>query len=191
MKRTIKTLALLGVAGATQAMTFNIISVTGTGSAGWNCAPFGSNGYEFSLPDDFIVGQSLTRFVDIHFQVTATAGFAIDHVYVSPVGSVRNGDISIVAKHYAGPQTYSSYDAAGGSIVGASGGDMPFAPIDSFFDVFVSIDLSTTNASNPTPYSKVTDITFQYTESLVPEPAALATLGLGISALFIRNRKRR
>lgn len=191
MKRTIKTLALLGVAGATQAMTFNIISVTGSGSAGWAGASFGSNGYEFSLPDHFIVGQSKSRFVDIHFEVTATAGYAMDHVYVSPVGSVRNGDIKIEAKHYAGPQTYSSTDVAGGSIVGASGGDMPFFPVDSFFDVFVSIDLSTTNASTPTPFSKVTDITFQYTESLVPEPAAMATLGLGLSALFIRNRKRR
>ncbi|KAA0240170.1 MAG: PEP-CTERM sorting domain-containing protein [Armatimonadetes bacterium] len=187
MRRTGLLLGALCAVSAAQAITFTPISITGPGSFGGTVGPFGSSGIEYTLPSLYVTGAGVNA-VTLHYQVTATAGHYLTSLTALPNGSARFATVDIVAAHNPGPQTLVMSQTAGGTLEALNSGTMNFAGQESFFDVFVDIDL--TNAGI-TSISKVSILSLTYTEQVVPEPASLLALGIGSVSLLRRRAKRR
>lgn len=199
MKRTLNTLAILAVACASQAMSFSSVSIVDPLSNGSDTnadwGSFGPNGLEFSLPGMNALLMGTVKKLEISFRVDATAGYQLDDVTVDVIGSLRHATSTVKATHTPGPQVLTlTQSEVAGNVDQISGGGMAFSPPESFFDVFVEISLENHFRNPPfaeVPFSKLTTFVIYYGESVVPEPASIAAIGIGMASLMFRSKKRR
>ena len=192
MKRTLSTLAILAMVGASQAITFTSISASGSGASTVTGSALGSNGETFMMPDFVQIRGAGATTLDLFFTVTATPGYYLTHVDVAPVGSVHKGSASGDTVHSPGAQTHSFNTTwVSGGAQNVTSDPMPLG-LDltgnkTSYTVKSHLELHTDILAFDS-FAKITLINFRYEEALVPEPATWLAISAGLALTLKRRR---
>lgn len=176
-------LGMIVPASGAYAITFSNILINNLPATG---TPFGPNGITFTIPNHFLVGIGFQT-LQIDYRVDATPGNFLTGFDMFPVGNSRNGTVDIQVDHSNGGIESHLYSVTSGSslISLPSQTNIALSGTKTFYDVTTTIDLTGIAANS---VNTVSLYSVSYAEA-VPEPATMAAVAFGLTALAARRRK--
>lgn len=190
MFRTYKiglTAMALGFVAASQAITFSNFQINGSATSG-NPTLFGTNGLTWTLPTNFLVGLG-TSTITLDYDVQATSGFFLDGFTVTPVGTAKNGTVSVTNNHINGGTQTDLYTRTAGGTQMTLDPETFSLTGNTAFHVTAVISLTGLMAGTDS-INKLTIYNVSYSEAPVPEPATMAAMLVGGGFLASRRKRR-
>ncbi|MCE9557907.1 MAG: PEP-CTERM sorting domain-containing protein [Armatimonadetes bacterium] len=172
--------ASFSLIGTAHAVSYSLVN----SSVAFTSGAIGSSGLYVQMPSHFLLGVG-AKTAQITYRVTATAGFNLTSVILDPNGATKdNSTVTIAAVHPA--DATANFFATSAPLTALGDSTTSLSGTQSQYDVTMNVNLAGTVG---TGLAKVSVMQVFYTEAPVPEPTAIAGLGLGFAALMARRKR--
>lgn len=172
--------ASLSLIGTAHALSYSLVN----SSVAFTSGTIGSTGLYVQMPSHFLLGAG-AKTAQITYRVTATPGFNLSSVVLDPNGATKdNSSVTITAVHPA--DATANFFATSVPLTALGDSTTSLSGTQNQYDVSMNVVLAGTAG---TGLAKVSIMQVFYTETPVPEPTAIAGLGLGFAALMARRKR--